>query len=234
MHLLAVSALALGLVAAPTTAPKVVYGYAWADGTNKLRILPTSATNAKQRYTLKLKKGAKELRLDYAKASYRRVTVACDRKETEGEVNVDKLGRGKTPCKAKDLAFTLGQGPVAVRLEYSGSKATRVTEIMTSALRFTTVQGTASRAGDGTLLFKGRKLGYTWMSSFYRVTAKCRDGWLTGEPVNASRDGLGTKQCTHTDLNRISKTWKYPVLVQLSYEPVSGYVSELWEVFGDA
>ncbi|MFD0470146.1 hypothetical protein ACFQ0B_18810 [Nonomuraea thailandensis] len=115
----------------PAEAATAVYGFAWADGKGHLRIVPKSAArDSRVTYTLKSLPKAKELRLDHTRAAYGRVTVACDLKETEGRVAVDAKGLGRTACKPGHLAEQLGRGPVSVRVEYTGGRATRVNEIL--------------------------------------------------------------------------------------------------------
>ncbi|WP_336207992.1 hypothetical protein [Nonomuraea sp. LPB2021202275-12-8] len=238
------AALALCGLAVPAgaTATTVVYGYAWSDGADRLRVLPRSATLVRRSgyllYRLKAIPKAKELKLDYSGAAYRRVTTACDLKETEGRVAVDRKGFGKTVCEPGDLAATLLRGPVPVRVHYSGGKAVQVSEFLTEAPKLSVVRGTVKRVDDRTVLFtrggKTSKLGYTHVLSFSRVTARCDSGWLSGRPVNADRNGLGRKDCQAADFTGALKKLKHPVLVQIDYQPGSGQVFQVWEVFGDA
>ncbi|GAA2211241.1 hypothetical protein GCM10009850_067000 [Nonomuraea monospora] len=217
-----------------------MYGFAWADGKGHLRIVPkTAARDSRVTYTLKSLPKAKELHLDYTRAAYGRVTVACDLKETEGRVAVDAKGLGRTKCKPAHLADQLGRGPVAVRVEHAGGKATRVNEILVGDWGTPrTARGTIKRVNDTTVLFatggKTIKLGYTYTTAFHRTTARCGDGWLTGRPVNADKNGLGKKQCAWTDLTKALKGVKYPVLVKVDYTPGVNSLNEVWEVFGDA
>ncbi len=248
MRLLAcATALAMGFVAVPAsaeaTAAKVVYGYAWADGTGHLRIIPKSATFVRKgefrSYRLKPVAGAKEVRLDYTGASFRRVTVACDLKETEGQVALDAKGLGRTACEPGDLTDGLARGPVPLRVEYRGTDAVRINEFLVTEWPGTrTARGTLKRVNDTAVLFttggKTVKLGYTHAASFYRTTARCRDGWLAGKPVNADKQGLGKKSCTSADLTRALKAAEHPVLVKIDYTPEAGGLNEVWEVFGDA
>ncbi|NRQ38164.1 hypothetical protein HII36_41000 [Nonomuraea sp. NN258] len=239
------AALALCGFAAPAqaTTSQVSYGYAWADGSGSLRVVPMTAKLTKRDgylfYKLKRVPGARELKLDYRGAAYTRVTLACDLKETEGRIAVDRKGLGKTACKPKDLAATLARGPQAVRVEHSGGKALRVSEFFPAGeSKAVTARGTLKWVNGNTLLFtaNGRttKLGYTWLTAFSRVTAKCGAGWLTGRPVNADRNGLGKKECTGHDLTKVMKKLKYPVLVKVDYLPDSRYVNQVWEIYGDA
>ncbi|MEQ4716722.1 hypothetical protein [Nonomuraea sp. B19D2] len=246
MRLLAcATALAMSFSAAPASAQatEVVYGYAWADGEGHLRIVPKSATFVRKDgflgYRLKAVTKAKEVRLGYTRASYGRVTVACDLKETEGRVALDAKGLGRTACKPGDLDDALGRGPVPLRVEYRGANAVKVNEfLVTEWPGSRTARGTLERVNDTTVLFatggKQVKLGYTYATSFHRTTARCRDGWLAGEPVNADKKGLGKKSCTSADLTRALKTVKHPVLVKIDYTPGVDGVNEVWEVFGDA
>ncbi|MBB6546040.1 hypothetical protein [Nonomuraea rubra] len=242
MRLLVAFATAAAAVSlsAPAEAATAVYGFAWADGKGHLRLVPKSATRAsKTFYTFKALPKGKELRLDYTRAAYGRVTVACDLVETEGRIAVDAKGLGRTKCGPGDLTDTLARGPQPVRVEYRGGKATRVNEVLISGWGTPrTATGTIKRVNDTTVLFTtgGRtiKLGYTYMTTFYRTTAKCGDGWLAGRPVNAGRNGLGKKQCTWTDLTKALKGNRHPVLVKAGYTPLADSLNEVWEVFGDA
>ncbi|MFI9846438.1 hypothetical protein ACIHFD_56115 [Nonomuraea sp. NPDC051941] len=248
MRLLAcATALAMGFVAVPAsaeaTAAKVVYGYAWADGKGHLRIVPKSATFVRKgefrSYRLKPVAGAQEVRLDYTGASFGRVTVACDLKETEGQVALDAKGLGRTSCEPGDLTDGLARGPVPLRVEYRGTDAVKINEFLVTEWPGTrTARGTLKRVNDTTVLFttggKTVKLRYTHATSFYRATARCRDGWLAGKPVNADKQGLGKKSCTSADLTKALKTAEHPVLVKIDYTPEAGGVNEVWEVFGDA
>ncbi|MCF6470793.1 hypothetical protein FAF44_20700 [Nonomuraea sp. MG754425] len=238
------AALALGALAAPFGGPAdaatAVYGFAWADGQGHLRIVPKSATRAtRQSFTLKARAKAKELRLGYAGAAYRRVTTACDLKETEGRVAVDANGLGRTTCEPADLTDTLARGPVPVRAEYRHGEATRINEILVGDWGSPrTARGTIKRVNDTTVLFQSGstkiKLGYTYTTAFYRTTAGCGDGWLAGRPVNADRNGLGRKQCGWTDLTKALKAARHPVLVKVDLTPGVGALNEVWEVYGDA
>ncbi|MCK2213180.1 hypothetical protein MF672_005125 [Actinomadura sp. ATCC 31491] len=243
----AAAALAVGAFAVPAqataTANRVVYGYAWPDGAGHLRIVPKSATFVKRKgflgYRLKPVAGAREVRLGYAKAAFGRVTVACDLKETEGRVAVDAKGLGRTACAPADLTAALQRGPAPLRVEYRGGQAVKVNEILVDKWPDPrTGRGTIKRVDDRTVLFasggKTYKLGYSYLTSFYRTTARCGDGWLAGRPVNAGRDGLGKKSCTPADLTRALKPVKHPVLAQLRWSPETGGIDEVWEVFGDA
>ncbi|TDD52874.1 hypothetical protein E1286_08360 [Nonomuraea terrae] len=246
---LAVSGCAAPVMSAPTTAEasastQVVYGYAWADGEGRLRVVPKSETFEKHEggfsgYRLSPVAEAKELRLDYGAATYGRVTVACDLKETEGQVALDDKGLGRTACKPSDLATELERGPVALRAEHRDGRATRINEILVPDWPdLKTAQGTIQRVDDSTVLFssggKQVKLGYTYATVFFRTTAKCGDGWLTGRPVNANQDGLGTKQCAADDLTEALSKLRHPVLVKVDYTPEVDSLEQVWEVFGDA
>ncbi|GAA2652854.1 hypothetical protein [Nonomuraea recticatena] len=233
------AAVPAGLPAAgASAAAKVAYGFAWSDGKGVLRVTPAKATLVKEhgilRYKLKAVAGAKEIRLDYTKSAYSRVTVACDLVETEGRVALDAKGLGRTKCTPADLAFTLQRGPAPFKVEHSGGKAVKVSEFLTDWGNPRSAFGTIKRVNDTTVSFKGIKLGYTHAIGFYRVTAKCSSGWLTGKPVNASRDGLGQKPCTAADFTKVLKAQKHPVLVKADYNPLSGELIEVWEVYGDA
>jgi hypothetical protein len=238
----AVLALCAFALPAQAQATRIVYGHAWADGSGHLRVLPQSATAVKRAgnvlYRLKAIPKAKELRLRYSGTDYRRVATACNLKETEGQISVDRNGFGRTSCGSSHLATTLGFGPVAVRVQYTGGKAVKVSEFLPYPSKLSLVRGTVKRVDDRTVLFtrggKTVKLGYTHGLAFSRVTARCDAGWLTGRPVNADRDGLGTKGCRAADFAAALKKLAHPVLVQIDYQPVSGQVFQVWEVFGDA
>jgi hypothetical protein len=225
------------------TSTKAVYGYAWADGKGHLRIVPKSATLVKEKgftgYRLKPISGAKEVRLDYTKATFGRVTVACDLKETEGQVALNAKGLGRTACKPGHLADELGRGVTPLRIEYRGGKAVKINEFLVPNWpNSRNAQGTIERVNDTTVLFETRgkkiKLSYSYITYFYRITARCRDGWLAGKPVNADRNGLGQKSCTAADLTKVLKSEKHPVLVQLRYSAEVGGIDEVWEIYGDA
>ncbi|SEG99028.1 hypothetical protein SAMN05444920_112182 [Nonomuraea solani] len=237
------AALALSALAVPASAATVVYGYAWADGKGKLRIVPKSATFVKSQgfkgYRLNTLPGAGELRLDYTGAAFGRVTVACDLKETEGQVALDAKGLGRTKCAPTDLTDGLARGPVPLRAEYRGGKAVKVNEILVSGRPGPrSAEGTIKRVNDTTVLFasggKKIKLGYAYTTAFLRTTARCGDGWLAGRPVNADRNGLGRKQCTWKHLTTALKSTRHPVLVKIEYTPGVDSLDQVWEVFGDA
>ncbi|SDI83088.1 hypothetical protein [Nonomuraea jiangxiensis] len=228
---------------AASAPPAPVYGYAWPDGQGHLRIMPRSATPLHGRghvqYTIKSLNGAKELRLDYTGASYGRVTVACDLKETEGRVAVDREGLGRTRCEPADLADALARGPVPVRVEHQDGKATRINELLVAERPDPrTARGTISRINDTTVLFATGatriRLGYTYATGFQRTTARCGDTWLAGRPVNADRNGLGKKNCTSAELTKALKTVKHPVLVKIDYTPGADSLNHVWEIYGDA
>jgi hypothetical protein len=229
--------------AAPVSAAKIVYGYAWADGAGHLRIVPKSSARVTRQghvfYKLASVAGAKEVRLDYRGAAYRRVTVDCALKETEGQVAADAKGLGRTPCEPADLTDSLGRGVVPARVEYRGSAAVKVSELLVADWPDPrSARGTIKRINDTTVLFatggKKIKLGYTYSTSFHRTTARCGDGWLAGKPVNADKDGLGKKHCVWTDLTKALRTTRHPVLVKVDYTPGVDALNEVWEVFGDA
>ncbi|MEU4233425.1 hypothetical protein AB0F17_54850 [Nonomuraea sp. NPDC026600] len=236
-------ALCLGAVAVPAgaaeaTATKAVYGWAWSTGVTGIRITPMAATYRKPLHTFKAVPGAKELRLDYAKAAFRRVTVACDLKETEGKVALDRAGLGTTVCEPRDLTADLASGPSAVRVEYRGTKAVKISEVLAHGPEPRTTRGTVKRIDDTTVLFTGAgrtlKLGYTNLMTFGRTTRRCGDGWLAGKPVNADKHGLGKKPCQASDFAQALKSVGHPVLVQVDYVPQVNELSGVREVFGDA
>ncbi|MCA2225793.1 hypothetical protein [Nonomuraea aurantiaca] len=236
----ALSATALCAFAVPANAAdtKIVYGYAWATGTTEIRVTPMAATYRKPLHTFKAVPGAKELRLDYAKAAFRRVTVACDLKETEGRVAIDRKGLGTTVCKPDALTDKLASGPAPVRVEYRGTEAVKINEVLAKWTEPRTARGTVKRVDDTTVLFTraGRtvKLGYTNLMSFARTTRRCGDGWLAGRPVNADGHGLGKKACGSRDFTKALKSVGHPVLVQVDYVPDVNELSGVREVFGDA
>ncbi|MCG5220003.1 hypothetical protein [Streptosporangium sp. KLBMP 9127] len=232
------TALAATPATAASTPPPVLYGFAWADGAGTLRITPAKAKLVKQygvlRHRLTPIPGAKERRIGYRGADFRRVTAECDLKETEGVVKVDKKGLGTTRCADGDLTFALRLDPVPVRVSLGAT--TRIHELLADQGDPTTALGTIKRVTDTTLLFtrngKTTKLGYTALS-FSRVTRKCGDRWLSNH-VNAGRDGLGTKDCRTADFTKALKRLKYPVLAKVDHLPLSGNLIQVWEVFGDA
>ncbi|MEO3872538.1 hypothetical protein ABGB18_27315 [Nonomuraea sp. B12E4] len=221
----------------------IVHGYAWSAGQGQLRIMPRSATRVDRGghvlHALKPLSKAKELRLDYTTATYGRVTTACDLKETEGRVAVDRDGLGRTRCEPADLTDALARGPVPLRAELRNGKVTRINEFLVADWPDPrTARGTISRINDTTVLFAtGRtrlKLGSTSATGFQRTTARCGDKWLAGRPVNADGDGLGKKNCTSADLTKVLKTAGHPVLVKIDYTPEIGSLNHVWEVYGDA
>ncbi|SEK38917.1 hypothetical protein [Nonomuraea pusilla] len=245
----AAAALALSCVTVPAqaasgpAATRVAYGYAWADGAGALRITPREPKLVRERrgpafYRLSAVPGAKELRLGYRSASYRRVTVACGLKETEGRVAVDGKGLGRTSCGPGDLTAALEQGGVPLRVEYRGGEAVRINEFLAEPGASRVARGLLKRLDDATVLFTAGgttvKLGYTYATGFHRATARCGDAWLAGEPVNADRQGLGTRPCQARHLTKALRTVGHPVAVKIDYVPDSGALNEVWEVFGDA
>ncbi|GLW10756.1 hypothetical protein Misp01_58840 [Microtetraspora sp. NBRC 13810] len=238
------TALAVLCAAAVTATPaaaartEVLYGYAWADGPGALRITPAKATLSRagvRRHTLRVIPGAKERRIRYTGAEFRRITAACGLKETEGVVRLDSKGLGTTRCTSGDLAFVLGLGPAPVRIALDGR--TRIQEFLAAPSGSRTGLGTIRRLNDRAVLFtKGGttvKLGYTFDLSFSRVTRSCRDGWLANH-VNAGQNGLGRKGCGTADFTKALKGVRYPVLAKVDYTPLSGRLNQVWEVFGDA
>jgi hypothetical protein len=218
--------------AASTT--KVVYGFAWADGSHTLRITPLKPqlvkANGVLTYKLSPVAGAKEQRINYSGADFRRVASACDLKETEGVVKLDGKGLGRTRCKDSNLAFVLSLGPAPVRISL-GSKVL-VQEFLAPATKMKTASGTIKRVNDSTVAFsqggKTIKLGYTF-PSFNRVTKRCDDRWLANR-ANASRTGLGTKACDQASFTKALKTVKKPVRAKVYYDSLRGNLMEVWEV----
>ncbi|WP_433257809.1 hypothetical protein ACQPYK_21575 [Streptosporangium sp. CA-135522] len=236
----ALAVCATGLAATPAIAStsEVFYGFAWADGADTLRITPMKATLVKgrgvPRYKLTSVAGAGERRLNYAGVDFRRTTAECGLKENEGVVKLDGKGLGTTRCRAGDLTFALGLGPVPVRVSLGTTK--RIHELLATPSDAKTAYGTIKRHNDTTVVFAkdGRsvKLGYTALL-FSRVTGKCGDAWLA-DHVNAGRDGLGTKGCTTPAFTKVVKGAEHPVLAKVDYNPRSGQLLQVWEVFGDA
>ncbi|MFF3438720.1 hypothetical protein [Streptosporangium sp. NPDC002721] len=234
-----------GTAAAPAVAStsQVLYGFAWADGADTLRVVPAKATLVKgsrpPRYTLTPVSGTKDRRFDYSGADFRRITAECGLKETEGVVKVDAKGLGRTRCRAGDLTFALGLGPVPVRISpdtATPGAAKRVHEFLVTPATPKTAYGTIRRQNDTTVVFTARgrsvKLGYTTLF-FNRVTGKCGHAWLA-DHVNAGRGGLGTRNCATPAFTKALKAVKHPVRAKVYYSPVSGQLFEVWEVFGDA
>ncbi|NUR83591.1 MAG: hypothetical protein HOY71_05830 [Nonomuraea sp.] len=235
------ASLALGGLALPAEAAAVTtaYGYAWADGKGALRIVPMRAAKVRRGgnvlYKLTPISGAKELKLDYTAASYGRVTTACDLKETEGRVAVDRDGLGRTACKPAQLTVELREGAVPLRVDYQGGKAVKAREFLLDGWpEPRTARGTIKRLDDSTVLFStgGRriKLGYTYMTAFYRATARCGDRWVSGRPASADKRGLGMNPCQADDLTKALKSAGRAVQVQVSYVPDANSAIEVWEV----
>jgi hypothetical protein len=239
----AAAAVALCGLAVPAEAATVVYGWAWSDGEGHLRVVPLSATRLKQdgqvRYKLNAVSGAKEVRLDYSRASYGRVTTACDLTETEGRVALGRDGLGRTACGPADLTATLGRGAAPLRVEYQGSKAVKVSEFLLGAWPTARgARGTVRRINDTTVLFSGGgkdiKLGYAYTLAFHRTTARCGDRGPAGKAVNTDGHGLGTKICGWTDFTKALRSAGRPIKVKIDYTPDAGGLNEVWELAGDA
>jgi len=213
--------------------PTVVYGFAWADGPHTLRITPHKPKLVKSggvlKYRLTPVKGAKELRIDYSGADFRRITSECGLKETEGVVKLDKNGLGRTRCKDSDLDFVLELNPTPVRISL-GPK-TLIQEFLVTESKTKTAYGTVKRVNDNTVLFrtggKTVKLGYTLLT-FNRVTKRCGDPWLANL-TNVSRNGLGTKTCDQRSFTKALKTATKPVRVKATYNPLTGGLDNVWE-----
>lgn len=218
---------------AASAKPKVVYGYAWADGPHTLRITPLKAKLDKSggtlTYKLKPIKGAKELRVDYAGADFRRVTSECGLKETEGVVKVDKEGLGRTRCTDDDLDFVLELNPAPVRITLG--RKVLIQEFVAPGSKTRTAFGTVKRVSDNAVEFrtggKSVKLGYTLLG-FNRVTKRCGDRWLANR-ANVSRSGLGTKECDQRHFTKALKTAGKPVRVKAYYDSLSGRLIDVWE-----
>ncbi|MEU5868974.1 hypothetical protein ABZ815_47955 [Nonomuraea sp. NPDC047529] len=237
---LVLGGLALPAHAATATATaKSVYGYAWADGKGALRIVPMKPAKVRRGgnvlYKLTPVTGAKELRLDYTRAAYSRVTTACDLKETEGRVALDRDGLGRTACKPAQLTTGFLEGAVPLRVEYEGGKAVKAQEFLLDAWpEPVTARGSITRIDDATLLFstggKQIKLGYTYLTSFYRATARCGDRWVSGRASGVDKRGLGKLPCESTDLAKALKGAGRAVQAQVSYTPDANSAVEVWEV----
>jgi hypothetical protein len=178
--------------------------------------------------------GAKERRIRYTGAEFRRVTAECGLKETEGTVKLDAKGLGTTRCTSGDLAFVLGLGPAPVRISLGAPM--RIHEFLATPTDSTTAFGTIKRGSGATIVFtrsgKPVKLGYTAVS-FSRTTRKCGDGWLA-DHVNAGPDGLGRKDCDTAAFTSALGRVVHPVLAKVDYNPMSGQLHQVWEVFRDA
>ncbi|MGW4409180.1 hypothetical protein ACWEJ6_34475 [Nonomuraea sp. NPDC004702] len=237
---LVLGGLALPAHAAPAkAAAKTAYGYAWADGKGSLRIVPMKPAKVRRGgnvlYKLTAIPGAEELKLDYTRAAYSRVTTACDLKETEGRVALDRDGLGRTSCKPAQLTVGLREGAVPLRVEYEGGKAVKAQEFLLNAWpEPVTARGSVKRVDDATVLFstggKQLKLGYTYLTSFYRATARCGDRWVSGKPAGVDKRGLGTLPCESADLTKALKGAGRAVQVQVSYTPDANSAVEVWEV----
>lgn len=216
---------------------QTIYGYAWADGSNHLRITPAKARLVTQhgvrRYQLTTVAGAKERRIFTDGVRFRRITTACDLKETEGRIRQDKKGLGTTDCDALDLKFVLSLGPAPVKITITPSLTT-VAEFLAVPTNPVTAYGTMKRVDDRTVLFKrpGKaavKLRYTHLG-FNRVTKSCSDGWTANVPNEEA--GIGTKPCSATAFRNAIRH-AGPVTVKAYYQPVSGHLWEVWEALGD-
>ncbi|MFC7381226.1 hypothetical protein [Sphaerisporangium rhizosphaerae] len=216
-----------------TSGARVIYGFAWADGKGVLRVTPLKATlhtkGGPPRYTFAPIAGAKEKRVAYARADVRRVTSACDLKETEGVVKVDAKGLGTTRCKPADLTFALGLGPTPVRISLGAT--TRVYEVLAMPGSPKTAYGTIKRVNDTTVMFtrggKSIKLGYTGLS-FSRTTRSCGAAWAA-DRHNAQKNGLGHKYCSTADFTKALRSARRPVAVRIDYTPLSGQLNQVWE-----
>ncbi len=238
----AVAALAASaLIATPATAAsaktQTIYGYAWADGSNHLRITPAKAklvtSSGIRRYKLTSVAGAKERRIFTDGVRYRRITTACDLKETEGRIRQDKKGLGTTDCDALDLKFVLSLGPQPVKITITPSLTT-VAEFLATPTNPVTAYGSMKSLDSRTVVFyrpgkKAIKLRYTGLG-FNRVTKSCNDGWTANVPNEEA--GIGTKPCNAAAFRKAIKNTG-PVKVKAYYQPVSGHLWEVWEALGD-
>ncbi|WP_067182709.1 hypothetical protein [Microtetraspora niveoalba] len=240
-----------GTDAARAAQTRTVYGFARPDGAGAMIVSPRKATRKGKRYRLTPIASAKEVRVTFdASVDYRRVTTACDLKETEGAVAVDAKGLGTTRCTDEDLEFTLGLGPVPVMVTYDPSTgaATRAREFLYPPDDPVAAFGTASLGGRGVVTFTpykvrrvptmgyafGKKAGapitlpYNGKVVFYRTGRSCKDN--SQQPTSADRNGLGTRPCTAADLTRALRAIK-PMQVKVEYLTASRELMEIREVF---
>ncbi|GIH69555.1 hypothetical protein [Sphaerimonospora thailandensis] len=261
MRLLASTAILILIATGPTAAPaqasspRIAYGWAWPDGAGKLRIVPRAAKLVTMHYGIKSYRlkplaGAKEIRLDYSSASFYRTSVTCDARDNGGKYAVSAKGLGKTACAPGDLAFIFTLGPTLVRIAYDGTKATTIHQFWPGVAteRLKTAFGALRYLGDGTpgpsisgiVSFtpeggQPMKLGYDEMAGFTRITEVCSADWLTGgDPRNADGEGVGSIACNARQMTAVLKRLKHPVLVKVSYSPLAGGISRLWEVSREA
>ncbi|WP_433416459.1 hypothetical protein ACQP1V_40230 [Microtetraspora malaysiensis] len=239
---------AAGAVQAAST--RTVYGFARPDGAGAMIVSPRKATRTGTRYRLLPIASAKELRMAYGSSlDYRRVTTACDLKETEGSVAIDAKGIGTTRCTGKDLSFTLSLGPVPVVVTYDPATgaATRVREILNPLDAPTSAFGMAS-GGRGAVTFTPYKvkrvpnMGYSFMKKagapialpyngmvvFYRTGRSCADN--SQQPTTTDRNGVGTRRCTAADLTRALRALK-TIQVKVDYMKASRELMEIREIY---
>ncbi|MFF4773893.1 hypothetical protein ACFY05_13640 [Microtetraspora fusca] len=237
-----------GAVQAAST--RTVYGFARPDGAGAMIVSPRKATRAGKLYRLQPIPSAKEARVTYGSSlDYRRVTTACDLKETEGAVAVDAKGLGTTRCTDKDLSFTLGLGlvPAVVTYDTTTGVATQVREFLYPPDDPTTAFGMAS-LGRGAVTFTPYKvkrvptMGYSFTKKagapvilpyngtvvFYRTGRSCADN--SQQPTSADRNGVGTRRCTAADLTRALRALK-TIQVKVDYLKSSRELMEIREVF---
>ncbi|GLW97609.1 hypothetical protein [Microtetraspora sp. NBRC 16547] len=240
-----------GARAAQSAPTRTVYGFARPDGTGAMIISPRKVQLKSKRYQVRPLVSAKDVRVTFGRSlDYRRVTTACDLKETEGKVAIDAKGLGTTRCTDKDLSFTLGLGPVPVKVTYDPGTgaATQAREFLYAPQDPRTAFGEVTPSGAGAVVFtpyavkRVPKTGYsftkrsgapvtlvyTGLTPFFRVSATCADESF--QPTNADSDGVGTLQCRNTDLARVLGARK-EMQVKLDYLPASGEIAEVREVY---
>lgn len=52
--------------------------------------------------------------------------------------------------------------------------------------------------------------------------------------MGVRHDRLGTKECTTSVFTKVLKKVRYPVLAKVDYNPGTGQLLQVWEVFADA
>lgn len=237
--------------AEPSRPTSTVYGFARADGPGTMIISPRRATRDKNRYRVEAIRSAGDVRVTFAPSlDYRRITVACDLKETEGKIAIDAKALGATRCAANDLDFTLSLGPVPVRVTYdpASGAAVQAQEFLYPPDDPRTAFGTIAPAGKGAVQFTPyavkrvpsmgysftKKSGepitlpYTGTMIFFRVGRSCGDNSV--QPTSTDRDGIGMRQCSSTDLAGALGALK-EMQVKVDYLAASGEVMEIHEVY---
>ncbi|WP_214413634.1 hypothetical protein [Sphaerisporangium fuscum] len=233
----AAAALALGgLAVAPASAAgragsesQVAYGVARPGAAGGLTVSVRSAAfgtaDRFAAYWLGAVRPAKTLKLTFGSSvDYRRITTACDLKETEGHVNMDGVRLGATRCHASDLTDTLKLGALPVRVAYDPATGavSQVRELLAFVERpklltsFAQVTGftassltvqptTVNKKTAGSPL----RIDYTEGMTFYRTSATCSgNGGVLGDVSKADKNGLGTTRCTPLDMYAALKRLK--------------------------